>query len=129
MFDGLKRIGSFFRSLQGWIYLVTTAVPVTFTYLASVFEGIPWSSRIPLLMASAGAGFASAYYALLLYSYISLRYGFRKEVNDAADRLQVMRDAGTERMEIQHIADLWTDDDKEKTVDLEPEIPQAEGGN
>ena len=128
MLDRLKKIGNFARSVQGLLYIVATVIPTVLTYIIGIFEGIPWSSRIPLALASAAAGFATVYYAMRTYHYISERYGFRKEVNGVADNLQALLDANNEYLKLQVVADMWAGDDKEKLWVWNPRLRKLKEG-
>ena len=122
MLDWLKKIGNFARSVQGLLYIVATVIPSVLTYIAGIFEGIPWSSRIPLILASAAAGFATVYYALRTYHHISERYGFRKEINAAIDALQDMLDEGHEYVKPDMVATMWAGDDADKLWVWNPKL-------
>lgn len=109
-----EKIGNFFSSLRGWLYFLLTLVPAASTFVASLVEGLPWSTRILLATSSAASGFILVYFALLSIDYISEKHGFRKEVHAVADDLQIMMNANHQYVKLILVADMWAGDNKDK---------------
>ena len=118
----LKKIGNFFSSMRGWLYFLLTIIPAISTFIATLVEELPWSTRILLVTSSAASGFILAYFALLSAEFISEKYGFCKEVNAVADNLQNMLNAGNQYVKVQMVADMWAGDDKDKVWVWNPRL-------
>lgn len=101
------RIGLFFRSIQGWIYLVTVAIPTVWAIVESRVSGYPRIYMIYFTMAVATVSLATAYYVVKYYVFFSDQFGKRKEARVAAGKLREMLDVGHETLPIGEVAKIW----------------------
>lgn len=106
-----KNIGLAARSIQGWIWLVMTAVPTVWVFIAGTLERMLWSVRIMDVTLTLAASSAFAFCTLRCYELVTGWYGARKEGLRLAAELEDMNSVGHNRLRLGDVAIIWAGED------------------
>jgi hypothetical protein len=118
----IRKIIEYAITAKEQIAIVLSFVPAAWAFWGGLMDGFP--AIVQLILALAVVSFTTFFLAgLLVVSDVWLRsYGDKKDMNDAADKLQDMSDTGTEYLPIGMIAEIWSGDNVEKIHVFNPRL-------
>ena len=67
-------LGNWFRSLQGWLYMLSAAVPAVFGWIAATWDGLSWSARLMLVLGAIAVGLNIVCAAIWVFDKIRLAF-------------------------------------------------------
>lgn len=101
------KFGQVLNSVRGLIWLVSTLIPLVWTFLAGLAEGLPWSQLVVFATLALAGGAMFAYFILRGYEIVSGWYGIRQEAARLAAQFSDLVNVGQKEIRISHAAELW----------------------